>query len=61
MTRKTNTRPLLCRLNLHHEWVRRTTEDGARFRQCTRCGKDDSRRSGPMDSAGFGAGIGGLG
>jgi hypothetical protein len=57
MTSKTKTRPLLCRLNLHHEWKRRTTEDGARFRQCARCRKDDSRGSGPMDSGGFGAGI----
>jgi hypothetical protein len=60
MTTKTNTRPLLCRLNVHHKWERRTTEDGARFRQCARCGKDDSRQSGPLDRAGFGAGIGGL-
>jgi hypothetical protein len=61
MTSKTNNRPLFCRLNLHHEWKRRTTEDGAPYRQCVRCGKDDSRRSGPLDSAGFGAGVGGLG
>jgi hypothetical protein len=57
MTSKTSTRPLLCRLNLHHEWKRRTTEDGGRYRQCALCGKDDTRHSGPVDGAGFGVGI----
>jgi hypothetical protein len=42
-------KPLLCRLNLRHRWVTRSTEDGSRFRTCARCGKDDSRRNGPLD------------
>lgn len=33
-------KPLLCRLNLHHQWVWRSTSDGGRFRSCERCGKD---------------------
>jgi hypothetical protein len=32
--------PLLCRLNVKHHWVMQSTEDGARFKRCTRCGKD---------------------
>lgn len=34
-------RPLRCRLNLDHDWHVETTEDGARYRRCRRCGKDD--------------------
>ena len=41
VTTQTSARPLLCRLNLHHAWRMCTTEDGARYRRCTRCGKDD--------------------
>jgi hypothetical protein len=41
VTTQTRTRPLLCRLNLHHVWRMCITEDGARYRRCTRCGKDD--------------------
>ena len=33
-------KPLLCRLNVHHEWRTAHTEDGARYRRCRRCGKD---------------------
>jgi hypothetical protein len=40
MSRPTMSRPLRCRLNLSHRWVRGTTEDGGRFRRCARCGKD---------------------
>jgi hypothetical protein len=50
-------RPILCRLNLHHTWVMRSTEDGGRYRQCARCGKDSSKSNGPMDGA---AGIGAI-
>jgi hypothetical protein len=55
---KTDVRkPLLCRLNLHHSWVRRSTEDGNRYRLCARCGKEDTRSNGPMDGA---AGVGAI-
>ena len=30
---------LLCRFNLRHQWHTETTDDGRRFRRCTRCGK----------------------
>ena len=40
-TTTTPASPLSCRLNLHHEWHTETTEDGARYRRCARCGKDD--------------------
>ena len=41
--------PLLCRLNLRHKWhYVINPEDGARSRQCARCGKDDNHLgSGP--------------
>jgi hypothetical protein len=52
-------RPLLCRLNLHHTWVRRFAEDGHRYRQCALCGKDDSRSKGSNDgTSGMAAGFG---
>jgi hypothetical protein len=41
VTTQMSTRPLLCRLNLHHAWRMYTTEDGARYRRCVLCGKDD--------------------
>jgi hypothetical protein len=31
-----------CRLGWH-KWATRSTEDGGRFRQCTRCAKIDDR------------------
>lgn len=33
--------PLWCRARLHHDWVRRTTPDGGRYRHCRACGIDD--------------------
>jgi hypothetical protein len=33
-------KPLLCRLNMHHKWERRSTEDGKGYLKCTACGKD---------------------
>jgi hypothetical protein len=36
-TRRT---PLLCRLNLHHKWVRQFNPDGEGYLHCTACGKD---------------------
>jgi len=35
-------RPLRCRLNLHHDWHNELTEDGGRYKQCRRCGKDET-------------------
>jgi len=33
--------PVLCRLNVHHQYRLTSTEDGTRYRRCRRCGKDD--------------------
>lgn len=41
-------RPLRCRINLHHDWHTESTEDGARYLQCRRCGKDET---GPVQSS----------
>ena len=41
--------PFRCRFNLRHRWVYRWTEEGVRYRQCARCGKDDHRSNGPAD------------
>jgi len=35
-----NGRTLMCRMNLHHVWRTRNTEDGSRYLCCARCGKD---------------------
>ena len=37
---------LLCKMNLRHDWRVQTTEDGGRYRRCTRCGKYDERGGG---------------
>ena len=40
--------PLLCRLNLHHQWhYELNPEDSHRYRRCLRCGKDDPRLGDP--------------
>lgn len=36
----TTRKPLLCRLNLRHRWVRRVNPDGEDYLQCKRCDKD---------------------
>ncbi len=33
-------RPLACRTNLRHHWIRQIASDGGRYQQCGRCGKD---------------------
>lgn len=44
---------LMCKLNLRHAWHIESTEDGSRYRRCTRCGKYDGRGgAGPGDWAG---------
>jgi hypothetical protein len=40
---------LLCKLNLGHDWHIETTEDGGRYRRCTRCGKYQAGGSGGRD------------
>jgi hypothetical protein len=37
---------LLCKLNIRHDWHIEHTDDGALYRRCKRCGKDDDRRRG---------------
>lgn len=32
--------PLLCRLNMHHKWVRQFNPNGEDYLHCTACGKD---------------------
>ncbi len=57
-------RPVLCRLNVHHSWVTSGTEDGGRYLQCKRCGRDptqadDGNFGGKDAAAGLVAGLGG--
>ena len=40
MSRRTPRKPALCRLNLHHKWVRRFYENGDDYRHCKACGKE---------------------
>jgi hypothetical protein len=55
-------RPLRCRLNLHHDWHEETTEDGTRFQQCRRCGKDKTEVDpGNFGGKNLGAGLAGGG
>jgi hypothetical protein len=39
-------RPLLCRLNVHHQWRLGHTEDGGRYTYCARCDKIHDQRLG---------------
>jgi hypothetical protein len=32
--------PFLCRTNLHHHWQNRISEEGLRFKTCSRCGRE---------------------
>ena len=45
-------RALSCRLGWH-KWVGRSTEDGGRFLQCSRCAKVDDRSKLPPGAAGM--------
>ena len=31
---------ILCKLNVHHRWETRSTEDGSRYLRCTWCYRD---------------------
>jgi hypothetical protein len=44
-------RPLTCRLSIHHTWHTYSTEDGSRYRQCSRCGKYAPSINHPGDGA----------
>lgn len=35
-------KPLMCRLNIRHAWRWDSTEDGARYEHCAKCGRDRS-------------------
>ena len=50
----TTRKPLLCRLNLHHRWRWLNTEDGGRFQQCEKCGKDRDKSGGTSHLTGLG-------
>jgi hypothetical protein len=44
-------RPLLCKLNIRHDWHIVHAEDGGLYKRCRSCGKDDdSGRGGPGGS-----------
>ena len=42
-----STKPLLCRLNLHHRWIGQYNPAGEPFRRCRLCGKDATGNQGP--------------
>jgi hypothetical protein len=46
MTLTRPAKPWGCRLNLHHHWETRTTEDGSRYLACARCDKEGPGKSG---------------
>jgi len=48
---------LLCKLNIRHDWHVEHADDGALYRRCKRCGKDDDGRDGTRGN--FGAWAGG--
>ncbi len=52
---------LLCRLNLQHDWHIEHTDDGAIYKRCKRCGKDDDRGGGGTGAPGAWAGPAGMG
>jgi hypothetical protein len=60
MSRRSSTVRLLCRLNLHHKWVRCFNPQGEDYLQCKCCGKDryDVVRGDP-NMTNFGGGLAG--
>jgi hypothetical protein len=44
--------PLTCRLNIRHSWRSFSTEDGARYSACTKCGKEKPDRSSGANTIG---------
>ena len=36
-----HSKPLMCRLNLHHSWQNQYNPAGETYRRCRKCGKDD--------------------
>jgi hypothetical protein len=53
MTLARPAKPWSCRLNLHHHWETRTTEDGGRYQACARCGKERPPAGGRVGVAGL--------
>jgi hypothetical protein len=49
-------KPLLCRMNVHHHWETARTRDGARFERCARCLKERPDSLKPGTKAGMGIG-----
>ena len=49
-------RALLCKLNIRHDWHTEHAEDGALYKRCKRCGKDDDSGGGGAGSFGIWAG-----
>jgi len=47
---------LLCKLNIQHDWHTEHADDGALYRRCKRCGKDDDRGGGGTGTFGAWAG-----
>jgi len=44
---------IFCRLNVHHQWETRSTEDGGRYSRCAWCYKDGTGKWGnPIDPFG---------
>lgn len=41
LTDARSSKPLMCRLNLHHRWQREHNPAGEQFRRCRKCGNDD--------------------
>ena len=54
MTRRARRRPLLCALNLKHDWLTRSTDDGGRYRVCRRCGREGNPTSTAPPGSRFG-------
>ena len=44
-----------CRILHRHHWVTRSTDDGSRYEQCTRCGKDREEWPGGGPNTGIAA------
>ena len=47
---------LLCKLNIQHDWHTEHADDGALYRRCKRCGKDDDSEGGGTGTFGAWAG-----
>ena len=51
-TPSSTSKPLLCRLDIHHQWRLEHAPEGGNYRRCAKCGKDDPgdfTEGGPRD------------